>query len=160
MTVRDVHLVGSVPLADSRAGFETVGAALGPRLRSIPDGETGDRSDWITWLEPIFSQHPAFEPSGETFQLHSGLARQDRRHRLKSGVSPADVRFDNLFYADIALQSYAVFADLKRQGKIPARCKFQVDLVPAHSVTWLFVQDDLHQAIDPIFNDALTREID
>ena len=65
-----------------------------------------------------------------------------------------------MFYADIAMQSYAVFADLKRQGKIPAHCKFQVDLVPAHSVTWLFVQDDLHQSIDPIFNDALLREID
>ncbi len=160
MTVRNVHLVGSIPLADSRAVFETVSAALGPRLRSIPDGETGERSDWITWLEPIFSGHPAFEPSGETFQLHAGLARKDRRHRLKPGVAPADVKFDNLFYADIALQSYAVFADLKRQGKIPAHCKFQVDLVPAHSVTWLFVQDDLHQSIDPIFNDALLREID
>ena len=45
-------------------------------------------------------------------------------------VAPADVKFDNLFYADVALQSYAVFADLKRQGKIPAHCKFQVDLVP------------------------------
>jgi hypothetical protein len=160
MTVRDVHLVGSIPLADSRAVFETVSAALGPRLRSIPDGETGERSDWITWLEPIFSGHPAFEPSGETFQLHAGLARKDRRHRLKPGVAPGDVKFDNLFYADIASQSYAVFADLKRQGKIPAHCKFQVDLVPAHSVTWLFVQDDLHQSIDPIFNDALLREID
>ena len=49
---------------------------------------------------------------------------------------------------------------LKRQGKIHAACRFQVDLVPAHSVIWLFLQDDLHRAADPIYNDALRREID
>jgi hypothetical protein len=32
--------------------------------------------------------------------------------------------------------------------------------VPAHSVIWLFLIDALHAAIDPIYNDALKREID
>ena len=49
---------------------------------------------------------------------------------------------------------------LKQEGKIPAHCRFQVDLVPAHSVIWLFLQDDLHRRVDPIFNAALRREID
>ncbi len=39
-------------------------------------------------------------------------------------------------------------------------CRFQIDLVPAHSVIWLFLQDDLHQPLDPIYNEALKREID
>ncbi|MFZ0524824.1 MAG: hypothetical protein WBF24_05345 [Xanthobacteraceae bacterium] len=160
MRTRQVYLVGSVPLATPGEVFETVSAALGSHLLTLPDGETGERLDWITWLEPIFANNPAFEPSGETFQLHSGLARKDRRYRLKPGVSISDVRFDNLFYADIAIRSYATFADLKRQGKIPAQVKFQVDLVPAHSVIWLFVQEDLQRAIDPIFNDAVRHEID
>jgi hypothetical protein len=33
-------------------------------------------------------------------------------------------------------------------------------LVPAHSVIWLFLVDALHAPIDPIYNDALKREID
>ena len=160
MSSRQVYLVGSVPLSDARAVFETVSAAVGPDLLTLPDGETGERIDWITWLEPVFSQNPAFEPSGEKFQLHSGLERKDRRYRLKSGKSIADVKFDNLFYADNAVRSYAIFADLKRQGKIPSRVKFQVDLVPAHSVIWLFVQEDLQRAVDPIYNHAVLREID
>ena len=53
-----------------------------------------------------------------------------------------------------------MFARLKRQGVIPAQVKFQVDLVPAHSVIWLYVQEDLHAAVDPKFNDAVLREID
>jgi hypothetical protein len=159
MTGRNVHLVGSVPLRDAGEVFETVSAVLGPRLRRIPDGETGKRLDWITWLEPIFSQHPAFEPSGETFQLHAGIKRKDTRYRLRSGFSIDQVTFDNIFYADIAKASYATFAELKNRGKIPRHCKFQVDLVPAHSVIWLYVQEDLQPAVDTIFNDAVIREI-
>ena len=65
-----------------------------------------------------------------------------------------------MFYADIAQASYAEFAALKAQGKIAKDVRFQIDLVPAHSVIWLFLQDDLHQPLDPIFNAALKREID
>jgi methionine synthase II (cobalamin-independent) len=155
-----VHLVGSVPLPDAKSVFTTVSAALGPHLKSIPDGETGERLDWITWLEPVFAKHPAFEPSDEMFQLHGALQRKDRRYRLKPGARIEDVRFDNIFYADHAIQSYRVFAELKRQGAIPADVKFQIDLVPAHSVIWLYVQEDLQAAVDPKFNDAVLREID
>src|SRR5664279_4280420 len=156
---RDVHLVGSVPLADARAVFATVGAALGRRLKRIPDGETGERSDWITCLEPAFADNPALEKSDELFRIHAtGTARM--RYRLKPGKTASDVSFGNLFYADIAKQSYAEFAELKRQGVVPKDCRFQIDLVPAHSVIWLFLQDDLHQPLDPVYNEALKREID
>ena len=82
------------------------------------------------------------------------------RYRLKPGASEHEVRFENLFYADTAIRSYRDFASLKAQGKIPVHCRFQVDLVPAHSVIWLFLQDNLHRAFDPIYNDAVHREID
>jgi hypothetical protein len=156
---RDVHLVGSVPMANAREVFETVSRALGPRIKRLPDGETGERGDWITWLEPVFANNPALQKSGEFFRVHaSGTGRE--RYTLKSGVMPRDVRFPNLFYADIAKESYAVFKRLKEAGKIPAGVKFQVDLVPAHSVIWLFLVDALHAPLDPIYNDAVKREID
>jgi hypothetical protein len=156
---RNVYLVGSVPLASAGEVFETVSAALGQRLKRLPDGETGERGDWITWLEPVFAEHPAFQKSGEFFRVHaSGTGRE--RYTFKPGIQPEDVRFDNLFYADIAKQSYAEFKRLKAAGKIPAGTKFQVDLVPAHSVIWLFLVEALHAPIDPIYNDALKQEID
>jgi hypothetical protein len=155
---RHVHLVGSVPLANTREVFETVSAALGPHLKRIPDGETGERSDWITWLEPVFASSPALEKSDDVFRVHA-TATPRTRYRLKPGISAGQVTFDNLFYADIAARSYRDFAELKRQGTIPVHCRFQVDLVPAHSVLWLYLQDDLHAAIDPIYNAAVKREI-
>ena len=156
---RGVHLVGSVPMADAEEVFAKVSDALGNRLKRLPDGETGARRDWITWLEPVFSENAAFRKSGEFFRVHaSGTGRE--RYTLAPGFAPPNVRFDNLFYADIAVQSYAVFKRLKQAGRIPAGMKFQVDLVPAHSVLWLFLVDALHAPIDPIYNDAVKREID
>jgi hypothetical protein len=156
---RNIYLVGSVPMADAPEVFEKVSAALGPRIKRLPDGETGARGDWITWLEPVFSENSAFVKSGEFFRVHaSGTGRE--RYTLKSGIQPQDVRFENLFYADIAKRSYADFRRLKEAGKIPAGTKFQVDLVPAHSVIWLFLIDALHAPLDPLYNDAVKREID
>jgi hypothetical protein len=156
---RKLYLVGSVPLANAQDVFETVSAALGPRINCLPDGETGERSDWITWLEPVFANNAALQKSGKIFRVHaSGTTRE--RYTLKPNFKPQDVRFDNLFYADIAKESYAVFKQLKNDGKIAAEAKFQVDLVPAHSVIWLFLIDALHTPIDPIYNESLKREID
>jgi hypothetical protein len=93
------------------------------------------------------------------FRVHA-TASPRVRYRLKAGHAVGDVTFDNLFYADIAERSYADFARLKRAGQIPGRCRFQIDLVPAHSVIWLYLVDDLHAPIDPVYNAALKREID
>src|SRR5712692_10031502 len=159
MPGHDVYLVGSVPMENAQQVFEKVSDALGRRIKRIPDGETGERGDWIAWLEPVFANHPAFQKSGEFFRVHaSGTGRE--RYALKPGYTPRDARFDNLFYADIAKESYAVFKRLKDAGRIPAGTKFQVDLVPAHSVIWLFLVYALHAPIDPIYNAALKREID
>jgi hypothetical protein len=155
----DVHLVGSVPMANAEAVFRTVSAAFGAKLKRIPDGETGARIDWITWLRPVFANNPAFDLSDEIFRLHE-TAPPIRRYRLRPGRSIEDVKIDNLFYADIAASSYRTFKKLKDAGEILPGTRFQVDLVPAHSVIWLFLVDALHAPIDPIYNTALKREID
>src|SRR4029078_13710055 len=157
--MRHVHLVGSVPLRNAREVFSTASGALGPRLKRIPDRETGERSDWITWLEPAFSENPALEKSDELFRVHAtGTARI--RYRLRSGKSVDDVRIDNLFYADIARASYDEFSALKREWVVPKGCRVQIDLVPAHSVIWFFLQDDLHAPLDPVYDVALKRDMD
>src|SRR5262249_60477229 len=97
--------------------------------------------------------------SGDLCGVNAG-APGGERSRLKPGRKPADVHFDNLHCADIARKSFAVFRRLKDAGKIPAATKFQIDLVPAHSVIWLYLVDELHAPIDPIYNEAVKREID
>jgi hypothetical protein len=156
---RNIHLVGSVPMANAAQVFETVSAALGTRIKRLPDGETGRRGDWITWLEPVFAEHPAFVKSGEFFSVHASATRRER-YGLKPGFSATDIRFENLFYAEIAQRSHADFKRLKDAGKIPPGTRFQIDLAPAHSVVWVFLAEALHAPLDPIYNGALKREID
>src|SRR5262249_16039100 len=155
----DVHLVGSVPMANAEAVFRTVSAAFGAKLKRIPDGETGERSDWIMWLRPVFADNRAFVLSDDIFRLHE-TAPPIRRYQLPPGRSIDDAKIDNVFYVDIATSSYRTFRILKDAGEILPGTRFQVDLVPAHSVIWLFLVDALHAPIDPIYNAALKREID
>jgi len=46
---RQVHLVGSVPLQNAEEVFRTASSVLGNRLPRIPDGETGNRLQWIMY---------------------------------------------------------------------------------------------------------------
>lgn len=154
-----VHLVGSVPLRDAEEVFCAVCTTLGPHLKRLPDGETGERLNWIGHLETVFATNPALERTDELFKIHP-TAIGWYRHRLRQGKTLPNLRFDNLLYADHAIASYDVFRRLKAQGTIPPDVRFQVDLVPAHSVLWLFLVDELHAAVDPIYNAALKREID
>ena len=56
MAGRNIYLVGSVPLSSAAEVFETVSGAFGARIKQIPDGEVGERSDWITHLETLVSR--------------------------------------------------------------------------------------------------------
>ena len=101
MTARGAHLVGSVPLANAEAVFTTLASELGDRLRRIPDGETGPRSDWIVWQLPVFTSQPRLEvvpPAPDGW-------RPLPRVRLEDGARAEDVRFAALGYADAAIAS-------------------------------------------------------
>ena len=155
----DVHLVGSVPLADAEEVFTTVAAVLGPALKRIPDGETGARLSWVAWLEPVFAALPQLELSDEIWRVHEA-ASAHRLYRLRSGAKASDIRIDTLPYGDHAIQSYAVFRRLRDAGKISAGTKFQVDFAPAHSAARSHVVEALLPEMEPIFNDAILRTID
>ena len=47
MAVREAHLVGSLPGPTPEAAITTALGLLGPNLRTLPDGETGDRRNWV-----------------------------------------------------------------------------------------------------------------
>jgi hypothetical protein len=54
-------LVGSIPLEDAEAVFDTVAKTIGPRLASVPDGETGLWSNWIGWQHAVFATQDALQ---------------------------------------------------------------------------------------------------
>jgi SAM-dependent methyltransferase len=150
-----VHLVGSVPLGSAEEVFRRTAASLGDRLRRMPDGETGPRSDWILWQYPVFSSRPQFEvgPPGDT------TYRTLPKLRLRSGESASDVKFDSLGYADAAIASYRLFATLKRDGAIPPHCRFQVSLPTPLAPVSAFVAPEFQAALEPVYEAALLGEL-
>ena len=155
----DVHLVGSIPLRDAREVFAVVGSKLGPRLRRIPDGETGERSQWLGWIAPVFTAHPAFEPTGKMSRVH---ATSDPRplHRIRPGFAPENLHFGDLRIADHAIASFAELQELKRAGVLPPHCRFQVSLANPISVVHRFVIDEFQEAAVAAYERAMIAEID
>ena len=46
---RPVLLVGSVPMQSAETVFREVSERIGPLLKRVPDGETGEPSAWTAW---------------------------------------------------------------------------------------------------------------
>ncbi len=63
MTHREAHLVGSLPGPTAASAMSTALQILGPSLRSLPDGETGERRNWIISIIDGFRRHPDLELS-------------------------------------------------------------------------------------------------
>ncbi|HET9492342.1 MAG TPA: class I SAM-dependent methyltransferase [Methylomirabilota bacterium] len=149
------HLVGSVPLASAEAVFRTVAAAIGDRLRRIPDGETGPRSDWIVWQLPVFTSHPQLEvvPPGPNSW------RPLPRVRLDEAAHPAGVVFEALGYAEAAIASYRMFARLKRDALLPEACRFQVCLPTPLAPISAFVVPEAQALLEPAYEARLLAEL-
>lgn len=152
----DVLLVGSVPLASAEDVFTAASDILGDRLKRIPDGETGARKDWIGWQAGVFAGNPSLERVPDDQLEYAGLAR----FRLRPGVKPEDIRFDNLGYADAAKGSWATFRQLKEAGKIALATKFQVSLPTPLAPLVGFIELDAQAAIEPAYERQLLAELD
>ncbi|WP_344647782.1 hypothetical protein [Cryptosporangium japonicum] len=58
---RRAHLVGSIPADDAADAMRLAVEHLPGRLDHLPDGETGERSQWIMNVLDDFRHHPALE---------------------------------------------------------------------------------------------------
>ncbi len=139
---RQVHLVGSVPLENAEDVFRTASSILGDRIPRIPDGETGNRLEWIMYQYILMSKMQEFEVVGgkvtrqklteeiESFIANSegGFDMHQRQLQVKENINVGSLKFPRLGYADSAIESYKKFRALKEGGEIHANCRFQVSL--------------------------------
>jgi SAM-dependent methyltransferase len=154
-SVVGAHLVGSVPLGSAHEVFRRTASALGERVRRLPDGETGPRSDWILWQYPVFSSLPQFEVGPPGDNAHRTLPTL----RLRTGERIENVAFDNLGLADAAIASYRTFAELKRDDVIPSHVRFQVSLPTPLAPISAFVDGEHQAAIEPIYEARVLEEV-
>lgn len=138
-----VHFVGSVPLHDCGEVFRTLAGELGPYVRRLPDGETGERSRWIFFQREMLEAHPAMEidptvPPLRMLDWTGALLRETRLLRIKPEIDQGTIDFPT-GYDEAALQSWEVFRALREEGTIPAGTRFQVSLPTPNSSGYMYV---------------------
>jgi hypothetical protein len=151
-----VHLVGSVPLQSTEDVFRTATGILDGRLRRIPDGETGVRSNWIQWQSDVMARVPQLEmippdPAGYAPMAH---------FKLRQGADVGAIAFGPLGYAEAARNSYAVFARLRAESVIPADRRFQVCLPTPLAPVSAFVMPQDQAAVEPHYEARMLAELD
>jgi hypothetical protein len=151
-----VHLNGSIPLANAEEVFRVTSTILGVRLHRIPDGETGVRSNWIGWQREVFARNPSFE----TIPPDPNAYAPSPRFKIRRGASASDVTFNSLGYADAALTSYAVYADLKQSEMIPDKYRFQVSLPTPLAPVTAFIADEERTIVQQAYERAMFAELD
>lgn len=148
-------LVGSVPLESNDQVFRTAASILGDHLRRIPDGETGDRLNWIGWQIAIFQQHPDLEPAPVDPEHYAPLPTS----QLREGVKPDELTFESLGYSQAAMDSWAVFSQLQEEGLIPASTRFQVTFPTPLAPVTSFIHFDSQAVVEPAYEAAMLREM-
>lgn len=151
-------------MEDAESVFRAVAGALGPHLRRIPDGETGERRRWIFFQNTMLRRHPDMEedPTVPPFALRQWdgrLLREMSLLRFRAGVDPERVTFET-GYAAAARASYAVFARLQAAGVIPGSLRFQVCLPTPMASGYMYVSPRAREAYLPVYERALRRALD
>jgi hypothetical protein len=170
LTDAKVLLVGSLPFPDAEQSFRAVSRSLSGRIGWIPDGEFGERITWTPMLpEFVYSKHPDLEevvaPPNHTVEpppISDMPMPTDMdgfwTFRIKPGRS---LKFDDLLYGRVAVDSYRVFQRLRDEGVIPAGVRFQVSLPSVHSSIDPFFEDtDEWPIVYAAYMDGLRGEID
>ncbi len=158
------HLVGSVPLADAETVFRTAAAALGPHLRRIPDGETGERIRWIWFQRDMLWHHPDMEedPAAGLFAVYQWdgvLLRESPYLRFKASANPDAVRFPT-GYAEAAAASYATYARLQDEGVVGPETRFQVSLPTPMATGYMYVSPADRDRYLPAYERSLLEALD
>lgn len=143
-----VHMIGSLPLADAETAFRTVGGALGAHMRCLPDGETGRRTRWISFVNDQLKAHPDLEvdPTVPVFQFtqwDGKVVYEVEQRRIRPGVDPAGVTFAT-GYADDAIRNYDAFRRLKAEGAIPAGIKYQICMATPLAIAYNFMSPNAY----------------
>jgi hypothetical protein len=153
-----VHFNGGVNLPDAETVMREIAGRVPAGLRRIPDGETGDRQQWIFFQLQKFWQTPGLEEAG-TADFAEGYDQMPKV-RLGAGTSPDDVEWPNLGYADAYRESFEVFRRLQGEGVIPDGVRFQVEYpTPLASINAWVVEED-QAALESSYERALFGDLD
>lgn len=144
MPPTSVHFNGGVNLADAESVMREIAARVPTGVRRIPDGETGDRQQWIFFQLEKFWSTPGLEKAGAAQVPAEGYGELPKV-RLGEGSDPDSIAWPDLGYATAYGDSHQVFGRLRDSGVIASDVRFQVEYpTPLASIgSWIVPEDQL-----------------
>jgi len=154
-----VHFNGGVNLADTETVMREIVSRVPAGVTRIPDGETGDRQNWIFFQLEKFLQTPGLEPD-EPADMGAESAEYTQMPKVRLTVDASDIEWPNLGYADVYADSFAIFDRLQRERVIPVGVRFQVQYpTPLASISAWLVEGD-QDRLEPSYEKALFDDLD
>jgi len=154
-----VHFNGSVNLADAESVMREIVSRIPVGVRRIPDGETGDRGNWIFFQMQKFIQSPALTLV-QALNAVPGDYEQMPQLRLADGVDATEMMWPDPGYADAYGESYETFARLRDEGVIPAGVRFQVEYpTPLASIN-AYIVTEQQQRLLGSYEQAMFADLD
>lgn len=156
---RYVHLVGSVAFETVEEAFDQFGQYLGFCAKRFPDGEPGERMNWILWQDRVIREHPQFERIGERVDPRNPDAAFPL-YRLRPGIAANAISFGPLGYSEAAETSFEIYRRKVEEGTLPRESRFQVSLPTPLVFSWAFLPDPRDQEIaEPAYERAMLAEV-
>lgn len=141
---RPVLLIGSVNLPDRDTVFAGVAAHLRDEVRSVPDGETGERGLWASWEAQRIENLPGIEVIDEmVFQSPVAGEFHNAIMAPAEGVDLSKVQFGPFNYVKEAVASYETFRQDREAGKFRPDTRFQVSIPTAMLFAMMFPKNRL-----------------
>jgi hypothetical protein len=148
MPPTSAHLNGSVNLPDAETVIREVLTRIPHGLRRVPDGEPGERGNWIQFQLQKFMQMDGLE-------LEQSELDPETYTTPKLVLTGKTLVWPDLGYATEYRKSYAIFEALARPG-----VRFQIQYpTPLASIVGFIAADD-RSALLPSYQQALFADLD
>nr|WP_090345511.1 hypothetical protein [Mycolicibacterium malmesburyense]CRL77946.1 hypothetical protein CPGR_04460 [Mycolicibacterium malmesburyense] len=138
------YLTGSINVASVDAAFRLVGGRLQPGVTRVPDGEPGDRANWVLTQADHFLNNPTLDVV-------------DNKARVRPGTP---VSFGALDYHSVAAESYARFFAARRDGVLAEDSRFLVSIPTPFNAVNSFAQFDSQVEVAYAYEQALRRSVE
>jgi methionine synthase II (cobalamin-independent) len=118
------YLTGSINVPTIHDAFRLVGSRLQPGVSRVPDGEPGDRANWVLTQAAYFLNNPTLDVVDNKAEVRAGTA----------------VSFPPIDYHTVAAESYAEFKKAREDGAVEPNSRFLVSIPTPFNAVNSFVE--------------------
>ncbi|KAA0108053.1 hypothetical protein [Mycolicibacterium sp. P1-5] len=138
------YVTGSINVPTVEDAFRVVGTRLQPGVSRVPDGEPGDRANWVFTQAGHFQKNPTLDVVGDRVKARPGVL----------------VEFGPVDYHSIATDSYAKFRRARDEGVLAVDSRFLVSIPTPFNAANSFVDFADRVQVAYAYEKALRRSVE